>query len=89
MTLTTGGLDRQPITFYGACPTCGAGYWADVTTTTMCGPTLSVVCQRHLPVSAVELLNSAMFGHDDREAWARWRQESPDAAPALSPGAMR
>jgi hypothetical protein len=63
-------------TFYGDCPTCGVGYWADVTTTTMCGPSLIVVCQHHLPVSDVELLNSGMFAHDNREAWDRWRLES-------------
>lgn len=65
--------DARVTTFYGACPTCNAGYWADVTTTTMCGPTLNVVCQHHIPVSDVELRNSRMFGVEDRSAWADWR----------------
>jgi hypothetical protein len=64
---------RRATAFYGSCPKCGAGYWADVTTATMCGPTLNVVCQRHVPVGDVELLNAGMFSRDDREAWDRWR----------------
>jgi hypothetical protein len=72
--------DREPTTFYGACPTCGAGHWADVSATTMCGPSLIVVCQHHFPVSDVELLNSHMFGHDYRKRWAKWRKEAEASA---------
>lgn len=68
--------EPRTTTFYGSCPQCGAGYWADVTTTTMCGPTLGIVCQKHLPVADVEMLNSGMFSEDDRHKWRVWRDAS-------------
>lgn len=48
----------------------------------MCVPTLIVVCQRHVPVSDVELGNSGMFAPDNRGAWDRWRRQSQAAGAA-------
>lgn len=73
---------RQATTFYGSCPKCGAGYWAEVqggphssdTPNVMCGPTLNVVCQAHHPVADVQLLNSNMFAPVARKQWTEWRE---------------
>lgn len=82
------GDDAVVTTFYGACPECGAGYWADVqggphspdTSNVMCGPTLNVVCQAHHPVADVELRSSGMFSAEDRATWDRWRKASGEGS---------
>lgn len=69
----------QSTTFYGACPVCGAGYWAEVATgpePQMCGPHVNIVCQAHHPVADVQLGNSHMFVSEDRKRWEQWRREA-------------
>jgi hypothetical protein len=76
-------MSEQATTFYGSCPKCGAGYWADVaggphspdTPNVMCGPIMHVVCQAHHPVADAELFNSGMFSREDREKWSGWREQ--------------
>lgn len=67
--------------FYGSCPTCGGSVCAEVQGDphVMLGPTITLVCQRHVPVSDVTASTELMMVAADRKAWKRWREENKDA----------
>lgn len=65
--------------YYGRCDKCGKGLVAEVTALskrTMLGPSISLVCQEHIPVGNAEAVRVDCLSAQDRvkvEEWMRWQ----------------
>jgi hypothetical protein len=42
----------------------------------MCGPSLVMVCQHHLPVGEGKLVNAHGLGAEERTQWAEWEAKA-------------